>query len=165
MTERLPLVPHAGPRYQRRAHIPPVSSQFTDAAGRPTRALLTLLTELVRHDVVWSEADSIAISNGTTAAVAHGVVTDSGNATKPAKFWADLICTTAEYGYAVNDEVEAPGFETANNRGVAVGADSTNFHITVGANGIYIARRDGGSIGQAVALTTSNWRIRPKGLW
>jgi hypothetical protein len=165
MTERLPLVPHAGPRYQRRAHIPPGPSQFTDSAGRPTRVLLTLLAELVRHDVVWSEADPIAISNGTTTAVAHGLITDGGNATKPAKFWADLICTTTEYGYAVDDEVEAPSFESANNRGVAVGADSENFHITVGANGIYIARRDGGNVGQSVALTPASWRIRLKGLW
>lgn len=95
------------------------------------------------------------ITDGTEVTIAHGL------GAVPTKLQAHLICTTAEFGYSI-DDIVLHGFyfngPSSNNRGVTLVADATNCYLVYGADGVAIMRRSpGGQIGENTAITNGSW--------
>lgn len=86
--------------------------------------------------------------------LAHGL------ATTPTLVQAQLICKTAELGYAVGDTVTIPphagGFST-NSYGCTLASTSTNIRVQYGSNnGTFLVVAANGS---ASGITNANWRL------
>jgi len=95
------------------------------------------------------------ITLGTTLTLAHGL------GAIPRLVIAVLQCATAEYGYAVGDEISLSASAMSNdtNYGINTSADSTNLYVTIGSGGIQILRKDSGSIGLSALITVANWKL------
>lgn len=91
------------------------------------------------------------ISNSITVAHGLGVV--------PGSMGIDLVCTTAEFGYAAGDVIPANGFtDVPGITGITYSMDGTNLYFRSVTTPAYrIVRRDTNVF---VNLTSANWRIR-----
>lgn len=106
------------------------------------------------------EGAEIAIVNSTDVAQAHGL------GARPKLTQAFLRCKTAEFGYAINDEVPLPDIAVdVDNSGTVVYrrgggpyANAANVGVVVGGNGINILRRDA-PVGNEAVINYANWRI------
>ena len=105
------------------------------------------------------ESAELTITAGTTQALTHQL------GGKPKLVDIVLRCKTAEYGYAVGDEV-APAISdvddtnsaTVLKRGVVVTRTATQLFVTYGQNAFYGYNRTAGSVGEWVGFTAANWR-------
>lgn len=122
--------------------------------GRFTREWFRFLA-----DDRWRETPAQTITNATVTTVAHGFDAI------PTEVYAYLSCVTADLGYAVGDRVLAPAFEDASDYGIQTFVNGASIGFVVGANGIRIMDRTGGTIGQFAAITNARWsmilRARP----
>lgn len=101
---------------------------------------------------------AVPASGAVTADIPHGL------GAVPSLVRAVLVCKTAEFGFAIGDEVplESFGFDGANDAPAFVcKVDATNFKVvrsnvdaTVGI------LRFNATIGDAADITTANWRIK-----
>lgn len=130
---------------------PLMTARWFNADGTPTRVFFDYLRTL--KNTVAFESSEQAITAATNVTIAHGL------SAKPKLYGLYLVNKTAEYDYAVGDELPCPAFEDASDYGASIATNATNVVITVGANGIRIPRRDAGSIGQYASITTANWRL------
>lgn len=64
-------------------------------------------------------------------------------------------CVSAQFGYAVNDEIEVPGYTVTGSVGCTGFADATNVGFRVGSQ-IIVSRRD--ALADA-GLTPANWQV------
>lgn len=101
----------------------------------------------------WKETSQQAITNATVTTVAHkldGV---------PSEADAHLVCLTAELGYAVGDRQPLPAYEDANDYGVTLFWNATSVGMVVGANGVRVMDRTGGTVGQFATITNARWAV------
>lgn len=97
------------------------------------------------------ESPEFAFAGGSLITVAHGL----GH--KPENFEVFLRCITAEYGYAVGDEVKPESMSISGTTyGLTLFADNTNVYVKVGATGIPIIRKNNAI---AAVVTNTNWRM------
>jgi hypothetical protein len=100
------------------------------------------------------ESSETALGGGSsTTTIAHGLTDGAGNARVPNGYQVFLRCKTAEFGYAVGDEIELGSGMTA--AFMTVYADATNIGI-VESNNTQIVRRDNFANG---AITEGNWKL------
>ena len=96
-----------------------------------------------------AESGELATTANATVSFAHGMTG------VPKLFQGTIRCKTAEFGYAVNDEVII-GSVFPNNQGCVISADGTNISASINTAGIVIIRKD---THVAVGITEANWRI------
>ena len=85
---------------------------------------------------------------GATSEFAHGL------SAKPSRYVAYLVCTTAEHGYAVDDEIV---FGTSNDSSIGrvVGANATNVFVVISTNFSALKKSD-----RTLAnLTSTSWSL------
>lgn len=93
-----------------------------------------------------STQQTFASSSGITVAHGLGVV--------PKNITVQLVCVTADAGYAVGDVVQVHTYYDASNRGIAISADATN--VYVGFRTLpTIVSKDGST---STAITATSWR-------
>ena len=113
------------------------------------------------------QTTAIPFKEGFTSAeqtiTAAGLLTIAhGLSASPSLIQVRLICKTAEFGFAVDDEViiNPAGNDIAgtSNRGLSVVLDATNVNIRYGdaASPITILRKDTGA---ATGFTLANWKL------
>jgi hypothetical protein len=91
------------------------------------------------------------ITSGGLLTLAHGL------ASTPTKVWCKLICTSADSGYSISDEIIMfPGEHPSNNAGFSARVDGTNVYIRFGTAAAALDYIDG-STGGDVSLTNSSW--------
>lgn len=106
------------------------------------------------------ESSELTITVSTDTAAAHGLTGGTGAGRTPSLTRGYLRCKTAEFGYAVGDEVATDFAESAGtNRGLSVYANTSNVGFVVGTQGAFVLRRDAGNIGNAGVITPGNWRV------
>lgn len=100
------------------------------------------------------ESSEQTLTASTDAAAAHGL----GRVPKLAQLI--IRCKTAEFGYAVNDEVSIAnlGDNVATARGPILYVNSTNVGFVVANSAIGFLRRDAGNVGIFAAITLANWK-------
>lgn len=100
------------------------------------------------------ESSEQTLTVGSDTAVAHGLPTT------PKTVAAYLRCKTAEFGYAVGDEIffSAIYFDSAVWRGINLYANATNVGFVVN-NIPIIFRRDVGNLGVAAVITAASWKL------
>lgn len=117
--------------------------------------LLTALPSLVPFTKAFTSTDqTITLAGLLTLAHSLGVV--------PKFVQLELVCQTAELGYAINDVTPiniAIMSGGASNSGSAVYWDTTNVYVRMGSATYDIIRKD---TGVRSAATTANWRLRVK---
>lgn len=101
----------------------------------------------------WKETAEQTITNGTATSILHGLNTI------PTEVHAFLVCKTAELGYAVDDRVPVLAYEDSNDYGVQIVVNGDSLYLIVGANGVRIMDRTGGSVGTFAAITNGSWRV------
>lgn len=101
-----------------------------------------------------AESGELGIANNTLYTYAHSL------GAIPKLMQAILRCKTAEYGYAINDEVTLASFvNSGSNVSTSVWADATNIYARINSsagNNYSLARV---SSNDAIAITYANWRI------
>jgi hypothetical protein len=93
----------------------------------------------------------ITITASTTNSYAHSITATKKSTQSNISWQVVLKCATAEFGYAVGDEVEAVS-------GLTGFCNSTNVGYVASAT-IGILDRTGVNIGNNVNITVANWRI------
>jgi len=92
-----------------------------------------------------------AITFGAAITLTHGL----GAAPSSVRCW--LRCLTAEFGYAIGEEVLPQGVTTtAGNRGLSIKRTETQLVVNVGAAGIVIIRADTFNF---TTITAANWNL------
>lgn len=86
---------------------------------------------------------------GGSITVAHGL------GVAPKLYQVYFQCITAEFGYAVNDEILMFSLHQSGNYGIEMRADGTNLKLTIGTGGVGVL--DTGGTGQT--LTPSKWGV------
>lgn len=101
-----------------------------------------------------AESGELGIANNTLYTYAHGF------AAVPKLMQAVLRCKTAEYGYAIGDEVDFASYvNSGSNVASAVWADATNIYARINssaANNYSLARV---SSNDSIGITYANWKI------
>jgi hypothetical protein len=93
------------------------------------------------------------ITSGGLLTLAHGL------ASTPTKVWCKLICTTADAGYSVSDEIiMSIGEHPSNNSGIAARVDGTNVYIRFGSAASALDYQNG-TTGDDASLTNSSWDL------
>jgi hypothetical protein len=101
------------------------------------------------------ESAQQTITGGGALTLAHGL------GTLPKLVTASIICTTAELGYSVGDElVMNPGVSVmggALGRGFSIVPDATNINVRIGSDGVFniLAKSNGG----ASTTTAGRWTL------
>lgn len=92
------------------------------------------------------------ITNAGTLTLAHSM------GTMPTLIQPRIICTTAELGYSINDElIINPCINTTSSAaGLSIVPDSTNINIKFASGGIEIIRKDTGS---TAVITNADWAL------
>lgn len=90
----------------------------------------------------------------TTVTLAHGL------GAKPDLWKVTMVCTTAEHGYAVGEDVDI--YFTANSAsvagwGVVPSVDATNIYLITGANAVIMMSK---TTRQQANATPANWKLR-----
>lgn len=132
----------------RRRNAPAPKDDVLTPDARLTREWYKFLAE---DD--WKATDQQAITNATETTVAHKL------SDTPSEADAYLVCVTAELGYAIGDRLPLPAFEDASDYGATLFWNATYVGFVVGANGVRIMDRTGGSVGAFAALTNARWRV------
>lgn len=103
------------------------------------------------------ESPPQVITSGGALNLAHGL------GVKPREYTGYIVCTTAEAGYSVGDEIQLGnayiwGGASAGNSGVSIVPGATNLEVRFSAisNVNWTVRKDTGA---AVALVNANWRL------
>jgi hypothetical protein len=91
--------------------------------------------------------------------ITHGLVDETNNPIKPELVKFTLICSTANNGYSVGDEVEAGLVYTSTYIGVQVFYDTTNIYLEV-VNGFLIPNKTGTA--NNVSANPAQWNLRVK---
>lgn len=90
-------------------------------------------------------------AGGQLLTLAHGL------GVSPPNYKAVARCTTAELGFSVGDETEMPDTNYFNVQcGLAIVPDATNFTIRIGATGLVVFDKNGGTMS---VITAANWRL------
>jgi hypothetical protein len=119
----------------------------------PKTGLFTREWFFFLKDDRWRQTAEQTITSGTQTAILHGLNTI------PAEVQTFLVCDTTELGYASGDRVVAPAFEDSNDYGIQTVVNGTSLIFVVGANGVRVMDRTGGSVGAFAAITNGNWRV------
>ena len=141
-------------------------AETIDAPGG-TRASVNLVSQFDRIKLVCDGTKWVTLEHritfdsgiqtltlATTAAHTHNL------GVKPSFVIGVLECQTAEFGYAIGDEVPVIyESDSPTHLGVTVAWNSTQIHATVGATFVTLIRKDA-PIGTTVALTLGSWRYR-----
>jgi len=100
-----------------------------------------------------------SVGNAWTAGGSVGPLTHNLGAV-PHKIWATFVCTTAQNGYSVGDEVTAyaTGNNTASGWGLSFRATSTQITVYVGTNGVLAYNVTAGS-GAMISLLAADWTM------
>jgi hypothetical protein len=95
------------------------------------------------------------VTNGS-GSVGHGL------GIKPSKLSAYLVCTTAQDGWAVGDEMEVGAFNYFNNAsyGITFWADATNIYWRLAANGLVLISKANGT---TFVAAPANFALRLRG--
>jgi len=118
-----------------------------DESGLVQRQWYTFLTD----EPVY-EKTGIATTAATVTALTHNLKDT------PRTVLVVLSNVTAEYGYAVGEEIPVPVYlDGVNSRGAQVSADRTTLRVIIGANGIAIMRRD--TPGALALITGGRWTL------
>ncbi len=131
-----------------------------DSSGNvnvPTTKLRQNSTNVFCRDNM-AESGELGIANNTLYTFAHSL------GAIPKLLQAVLRCKTAEFGYAINDEVPLHNFvNSGSNVSTSVWADATNIYARINSsagNNYSLARV---SSNDAIAITYANWRIVVRG--
>lgn len=90
-------------------------------------------------------------ANGGAITLAHGL------GVKPSEAWLELVCTTADAGFAVGESLYLPPAATNNGAlSAALSADATNVYLKIGTQGLIVINK---STGNNTVLTATSWRI------
>lgn len=96
-------------------------------------------------------SDPFAVVLASTTTLTHGL------GAMPDWIQLRARCVTAEYGYAVGDEVDLSNIDTnASNRGIVTIVTSTQIKVTVGNGGVVALNA---STGVAATITAANWNL------
>lgn len=150
--------------------LPPVDgSQLTGvvpAAGSVDETELASTLNLSGKTITLPPANTPALtksfeSTQQTITAAGSLALAHGFAAKPKLIQLSLVCTTAELGYSLNDEVFLSGgmaSEATANRGVSIVPDATNVNVRFGsaATTFVIPHK---TTGVATAATNASWRF------
>lgn len=136
--------------------IDQTNALIIDAAGNTTTPGSATVGSLIVGSSTLFSVGSFTSSeqsipgNGVTLTVAHGL----GGVPKFTSI--SLRCKTAEYGWAVNDEILLSSIlMVSNNHGATTAVNGTNFKMIQYGN-IYI---HGITVAGPVAITATNWRL------
>lgn len=107
------------------------------------------------------ESSEQTIVNNTDSTVAHGLTDGTGAGRLPKTVLAVMRCKTAEFGYAVGEEVPLGpiGFDTVSFSGLTLYMNTTNIGFVQSNHSPLFARRDAGQVGNAQLATPANWKI------
>ncbi|MAN60909.1 MAG: hypothetical protein CMI60_03075 [Parvibaculum sp.] len=100
------------------------------------------------------ESSATSFSNGALITSAHSL------GAVPTFVTLDLVCTSAELGYSVNDVIQLAGGHadpSGGNEGVGIRKDSTNVYVRIGSSGIGEYTYQNSGSGQA--LNSSKWNL------
>lgn len=130
---------------------PALASQAEAEAGTDNTKLMTPLR--VSQSKFWGyDSGQQTLTLDGSGTLAHGL----GGI--PTMYEAFLVCTTANAGWAVGDEITAPrGSQIGGaHLGVTLGADATNLYFAVGSN---IQIRNKGTTATFTNITAASWRL------
>lgn len=105
------------------------------------------------------------VTSGLLTLSAGGLLTwGHGLGAQPTRYWATLVCQTAELGYAVGEEIEAYSVSstgTSYGSGIVVRANAANVTARVGSNFPGVVINGSNGVG-GQTLSMANWKVR---LW
>jgi hypothetical protein len=103
------------------------------------------------------ESAEQAIATTTLVTVAHGLTNGAGAGRVPKFFRVVIRCNTAEFGFAIGDEVDVTGgaIDSANNASSGCTADATNIYIGTSSSQPVVLNR---STLARVSVTIANWK-------
>jgi len=126
-----------------------ISSNDNDTTIPTSAAVLDHVAKLPFSDYVESSPLNINTNGDTTF--------NHGFGETPKFFGAKIICTTANNGYSIDDELVIDGGYFSSEGSMGVFANGTVIGVTMGTNPRIPAR--GGGSGTHPALNTSQWDI------
>ena len=97
------------------------------------------------------------VSTGIATTAAAGGAIAHGLGIKPTKLMVEMICTTIDVGYAVNDKVVVSVNNAATTGGLSVWMDATNINYRNGSGGTQFIFHK--TTGVSTATTAANWSL------
>lgn len=142
------------------------SPAFTGAPTTPTAPPGTNTTQIASTAFVVANAGALTKSYGSaeqTITSGGGLTLAHGLGAKARLYQMELVCKTAELGFAVGDAIAIqPGADQADTnsvtKGLSVISDATNIHIRFVANTNVFGGLNK-STGAVVTFTNANWRL------
>jgi hypothetical protein len=141
---------------------PLASPALTGAPTAPTAAANDNSTKIATTAYVDAKIKKYINLNNF---IAFGGTTESGFAHSlgaiPDVVSIDLVCGTAEGGFAIGDVVKCPTYNSysSEDRGVQVRMTSTNVYVLFGSGGVEVINL---SSGNRFAITAANWQFHVK---
>lgn len=133
-----------------------VAQTATNAEARAGASTTTVLTPANLSALRFESSDQ-TIPDGTTLSVAHGL------GAVPSISSCSYVCTTAEFGFAVGDEIPVTTMMQSTSHRLTFWADATHLNVFIAdstGNRFMVACPDGADH----RLTTANWRIKFRAL-
>lgn len=97
-------------------------------------------------------------SPGQTITTGGGLTLAHGLTGRPVLIFAELECTTAEFGYSIGDRLAIISFDDSGDRGVAIVPDATNIVLRYAAVATVFEHINKGT-GAGELLTNANWDL------
>ena len=105
------------------------------------------------------DSNSYSFTAGTTETKNHGL------SAKPDLLQYYIVCTTADFGYSVGDEVSMPETVSDSSHGATLyipNGSNSQVGIVYPSTGQFQINRKDSSIGNVVATTSGRWNVRIK---
>jgi hypothetical protein len=118
--------------------------------------------ELVCDGTNWHTLSGMySVQTQISSPIVFNVSSTSGHSLrrKPNYIRPFIRCITAQYGFVAGEEIDvdaANATATANNYGVTVAADATNYSVCVGVVGVLVTRKDNHAL---TPITAANWSL------
>jgi hypothetical protein len=122
----------------------------------------SFLSTTTAGTVAWTNWIVSYTTNGIAVPGAAGTVTNSHTlGAVPSIAQVRLVCSTAEYGYNIGDEISLTGGEQVSTGlpYITTSFDTTNFYLTVG-NNVQVRTRT--NTFAPMTITSGNWRLAAK---
>lgn len=133
--------------------LPNGTTGTTQSTGDDTTKLAT--TEFVQQELEEQASSSYSTWTGLTFTFGSMTTQAHGFGAKPTDIALSLVCTTADAGYSIGDEVSIPsGGLTGGNYGVSAQYNATNIYLIWGSQGPVVINR---STYEAQHITQGSW--------
>ena len=103
------------------------------------------------------------VSSAQTITIAGLLTLAHGLGAKPYRIFTTLVCVTAEYNYAIGDELFVTHYQESSSAvdayGLSLTIDATNLNIRYGSGPTTVFVANNKTTGAGVNLTNANWRF------